>query len=330
MTKLTASVVIPAYNCSKTIDQALKAVLSQSLSAQEVIVVDDGSTDDTAQRIKQHNSIKYIYQKNSGPAQARNAGAQSANADIVLFTDSDCIPDKNWVKGIISNFNNDKHGVVMGSYGIANQGSLLARCIHKEILYRHHHLMPDYPKVFGSYNFGIRKNIFDKVGGFDQNYSAASGEDNDLSYKVRKAGYDIFFAKDSLVNHFHPEKVGRYLKEQYRHGFWRVKMYFEHPQMMKGDDYTYWKDIVEMPLVGICILSFFLMLAQIPFAAVIFASSFLALGLLELCVSYVTCKNGFETIFFSFVTFLRAFARFFGFSTGTLHFLTKKRAKKSK
>ena len=103
--------------------------------------------------------------------------------------------------------------------------------------------MPQYPKSFGSYNFCIKKNIFDEVNGFDENYKNASGEDNDLSYKIGNAGYKIYFNKEMLVKHHHPEKVWKYLKEQYQHGFWRAKMYKDHPCMIMGDDYTYWKDI---------------------------------------------------------------------------------------
>ena len=62
--------------------------------------------------------------------------------------------------------------------------------------------------------------------------------------------------------HFFPIKIFKYLKEQYRHGFWRAKMYQDHPKMSKGDDYTFWKDIIEPPLVIAVLLSGILALAM--------------------------------------------------------------------
>lgn len=96
------SLVIPAYNCESTISKTILACLSQNglLSKPEIIVVDDGSTDNTANIIKAF-PVTYIYQNNSGPAKARNTGWKASSGDIVCFTDSDCIPDKNWVARLI-------------------------------------------------------------------------------------------------------------------------------------------------------------------------------------------------------------------------------------
>jgi len=67
--------------------------------------------------------------------------------------------------------------------------------------------MPRYPKSFGSYNFGVRKNVFDEVGGFDSSYRKASGEDNDLSYKVQKKGYKIFIIRIEVTKDLSRERV---------------------------------------------------------------------------------------------------------------------------
>lgn len=328
MSKPTVSVVVPAYNCAQTIAQTIESLLKQTNPFSQIVIVDDGSTDDTAAVIKSFDSVKFIYQDNAGPACARNTGAKAANTEWVVFTDSDCIAHQDWCEKLSRGFSESKHGAVMGSYGIANSSSLLARCVHGEILYRHRCLMPKYPQAFGSYNVAICKKIFEEVGGFDETYRNASGEDNDLSYKILQSGYKIYFEQEALVDHFHPQKVYKYLKEQYRHGFWRVKMYQNHPQMIKGDDYTYWKDIVEMPLaLGMIVLfgaSFF---AGWAWNAWIFLT--VVLSFIELYGAYVTLKKPFESIFWSFVLFFRAFARFFGLSSGVVLFFTSKILKKT-
>ena len=322
----TISVIIPAYNASKTIRANIQAILDQTHSPYEIIIVDDGSIDNTAAIIQSFSNVKYIYQDNAGPATARNTGAKAATGDVLFFTDSDCVPNQDWLAKAISGFEESGVGVVCGSYDIANADSILARGIHAEILYRHHHLMPERPKAFGSYNFGVKKNVFFEVGGFSEQYAQASGEDNDLSYKIRKAGYDIYFQKAALVKHHHPTKVMRYLKEQFRHGYWRAKMYGDHPEYMQGDDYTFWKDMWEIPLSAGVLLGVVAVLFGAPiFYALIFS---LLLYLIEVYYSFVTRISFFDAIFYSYVLFFRAFARMLGFSTGVLYFFCKNIGKK--
>ncbi len=329
------SVVIPAYNAQRTIAHTIQALLAQTYSGDvEIIIVDDGSTDRTPQVIQSFREAKYIRQDNAGPAAARNKGAATSKGVFILFTDSDCIPRKNWVETMIQCFVENTIGVVSGSYGIANPQHFLARCIHREILFRHQQLMPHYPKAFGSYNFGIRRHVFFEAGGFDESYRQASGEDNDLSYKVFKKGYRIYFARDALVDHYHTTRINKYLKEQFRHGFWRAKMYGDHPEMARGDDYTFWKDIIEIPLAflfcgalgfslfRIWFLKFFILIIAIPFL------------MLEICFGFKMLHGISVSLYFGFVMFLRSFARGFGLSTGILVFsyqkIVKNQSKKIK
>ena len=204
-----------------------------------------------------------------------------------------------------------------------------AQSVYKEILFRHQNMMPDYPKAFGGYNFCAKRNIFWQVNGFNETYSRASGEDNDLSYKILKAGYKIHFNRAALVDHVHPQHVLRYLKEQARHGHWRVFMYAEHPSMAKGDDYTFWKDVLEMPAAMILTIGFVLS----PFSGLTFVQTivilFFAFLAFEIVAAIVMINEMFGGIYFGFVTFFRAFARFFGFSTGIFQFFLKKIEKNS-
>jgi glycosyltransferase involved in cell wall biosynthesis len=86
----TVSVVIPAYNCGHLIGDAIDSALAQSAAAVEVIVVDDGSTDDTARRIKAYGDrIRYVLQDNQGVAAARNRGVAETRGEFVAFLDGD-------------------------------------------------------------------------------------------------------------------------------------------------------------------------------------------------------------------------------------------------
>lgn len=322
------SVVVPVYNAQQTISHAIQSLLSQSYGGDiEIIVVDDGSTDKTPQVVRSFREVLYVRQENAGPATARNRGAADSKGEFILFTDSDCIPHNNWVEKIVNGFGNENVSAVCGSYGIANPEDILARCIHDEILFRHRFLMSSYPRAFGSYNVGIRRTVFFEVGGFDESYRQASGEDNDLSYKVVKSGQLIYFERKAIVNHYHTTQLFKYFKEQYRHGFWRVKMYQDHPRMMKGDDYTFWKDIVEPPVVLLVLFDLIFFGIWFPsfFPAIIVPVFFLA-GI-NFYYSWRMMK-GFMGLSYAGVMFLRAFARTFGFLSGVFSFLSFRSSKK--
>ncbi|MFA5059949.1 MAG: glycosyltransferase [Candidatus Omnitrophota bacterium] len=333
MSNYSISIVIPAFNAQKTIAQAIDAARNQDYQRSiEIIVVDDGSTDATAQIATSFAGVKYIHQKNLGPAVARNRGFKESRGDIIFFTDSDCVAQNDWVSRCVAHFSDDKIGVVCGTYGIVNTRNLLAQCVHAEIVFRHRVLLPDFPKAFGSYNFCVRRSVFEGVGGFNKHYRFASGEDNDLSYRILQMGYKIYFERKAVVAHHHPERVMKYLSEQYRHGFWRAKMYFDHPQMSIGDDYTFWKDIVEPPLALLITLLFFINTAFF-WANLVYLYLFLAglsaLILIELFYGFMTTKSFFKGAFWTLIMLLRAFVRMAGFSLGFPLFFAKKTFQKN-
>jgi len=320
------SVIVPAYNAAATIGRTLEALSKQNCSLSfEVIVVDDGSSDGTADIVRGFASVKYIFQDNAGPASARNHGAKLARGEYLAFTDSDCVPHEDWISQLMAGFiagddrTADRNvGAVAGSYGIANPEKWLARSIYKEILWRHTYLMPDFPNALGSYNFCVKKNVFDAIGGFNTAYRRASGEDNDLSYKIIRSGWQIYFQREALVDHYHTAQVVKYLKEQFQHGFWRVKMYKDHPQMMRPDGYTYWKDIIEVPLSACLLAGVFLSFLQYFKIGEIGYFLLLPFLVFEILCALIMTQNWGEGAIFGLVLFFRAFSRMLGFAMGFL------------
>jgi len=312
----TVSVIIPAYNAAATINETLAALEDQTYQGSlEIVVVDDGSTDSTKSIVEKHPRVRCFFQPNAGPASARNLGVRKSSGEVLLFTDSDCRPEPRWVEKMVAGFSAPDIAVVAGSYGIANPRALLAQIIYQEIRYRHERLMPEFSRAFGSYNFAIRRGIFEAVGGFNAVYRRASGEDNDLSYKVLKSGGRIRFLKDAVVDHYHQTALGRYLKEQFRHGVWRVRMYVDHPGMMVGDDYTFWKDIVEVPLAVTTVA--FLCIGNFVWSAGVAV----AFGVMEVVFGWKMVRNPLAGIAAGAVFLLRAYARTFGFVVGVGKFI---------
>src|SRR3990167_7556109 len=98
MNFLTVSIIIPAYNAGKYIKGVLENLFLQTYRNIEIIVVDDGSTDNTEQIVKayQNRGVRYIYQQNKGVAGARNAGIKEAKGELIAFLDADdfYLPEK--------------------------------------------------------------------------------------------------------------------------------------------------------------------------------------------------------------------------------------------
>jgi glycosyltransferase involved in cell wall biosynthesis len=316
----SVSIVIPAYNAANLIRLVLDACLAQDYADVEVIVVDDGSTDDTGSIVQQY-PVKYVFQENSGPAAARNAGWRQAKGEIVCFTDSDCLPAKDWVSRLIERYEADDIAGVGGTYDIANSDSLLAVCVHEEIVQRHLR-MPPYVNYLGSFNASYRWRVLRDVKGFDESYRMASGEDNDLAYKVIAMGYRLAFTREAKVAHHHPTRLWRYLRTQFWHGYWRVKLYVRHPGMSRGDAYGGLLDFMRPPLALLtlwALASAFLM-THVAWLPLVLMGLQLALQLpMTLSLTWRTRQA--KCFALVPIVFLRGYARAFGMVLGVIRFL---------
>lgn len=232
--------------------------MNQTGPETEIIVVDDGSADATGE-IAAAWPVRCIRQNNQGPAAARNRGATAADGDFLVFTDADCIPEPDWLQHLLSGF---RPGIVAvgGTYGIANPDRLLARMVHEEIAVRHEK-MDGEVDFLGSFNVAVRADAFRRVGGFDESFRKASAEDNDLAYRLQDAGGRLAFVPAARVAHYHPERLGPYLRTQARHGYWRVKLDIKHRgRAGRGDRYAGAADLIRPPL-ALCTLALALLLA---------------------------------------------------------------------
>jgi glycosyltransferase involved in cell wall biosynthesis len=274
------SIVIPAFNAESTLAECLSACLAQSYPDVEVIVVDDGSVDGSAE-VAQGFDVTYVHQENAGPAAARNRGVGVASGEIVALTDSDCIAEPTWIEELVKGFDGDDVVAVGGTYGIANSSSPLACMIHEEMMIRHEQF-GDTVDFLGSFNVAYRRDNYLEVGGFDESFSAASGEDNDLAYRLHDAGGVMRFVPGAVVNHYHPTKLLPYLLTQMGHGFWRMKLYVKHPGRSGGDNYAGKLDFLAIPLS----LIYFFGTLLIPFQLIFDLHSSIFLASL---VAYCSC-----------------------------------------
>ncbi len=235
---MKASVIIPAYNAEQTIGKCMNALRKQTFKDFEVIIVDDGSKDGTAKIAAGFKGVKVLRQKNAGPATARNKGAKQAKGEIIVFLDSDCVAEKNWLEQMVAPFENQDISGVQGVYK-NKQKELIARFTHLEIEQRYSKMAKqEFIDFIGSYSAAYKKKVFDEMEGFDTSFPMASGEDTDLSFRINKAGYKMVFNQRAAVYHFHPISLKKYLKVKFFRAYWRTKLYGKHSEKMLKDSYT--------------------------------------------------------------------------------------------
>lgn len=318
---MSVSIIVPAYNSASTIKECIEAIKSQNTQEKfEVIVVDDGSTDNTAEIAKKCGA-KVFSQSNSGPARARNLGAQKAKGEILVFTDSDCVPEKNWLTEMLAPFSEAKVSAVQGAYRTRQKG-LVARFVQAEIEERYQRMKRRASKLdwIGSYSAAYRKNDFSAAGGFDESFPKASGEDPELSYKLQEKGHKLVFNPKAIVYHAHPDSLVKYFRTKFYRGFYRVPLYKKHAGKAVRDSYT--PQTLKIQIVLMYATSVFLLLFALTTLAGIqqihFGLSALTLGLFFISTIPLTLFALRRDFAVGFITPFMIFVRTLAFCTGLI------------
>ncbi|MCI0453747.1 MAG: glycosyltransferase [Candidatus Dadabacteria bacterium] len=194
------SVVIPVYNGSRYLNQCLDALIKSSYKPREIIVVDDGSTDDSVEISLRRGVTVFELPQRSGPAAARNHGAQNAQGDILLFVDSDVSINEKTIARLAANFmNNPDIVAVFGSYDdspyAADFLSQFRNLLHHFI----HQSSHKEAKTFWTGCGAIYKKTFFELGGFDEGWFSI--EDIELGHRIWNNGYQIMLDKGLQVKH---------------------------------------------------------------------------------------------------------------------------------
>jgi len=201
---LSISVIMPAYKAAHLLERVLPPLLEMRASGAvaEVIVVDDQSPDDTAQKAREMGAEVLVTPQNGGPGVARNLAAKQAKGDILWFVDSDVIAWPGGAEKITAAFEDPQVDAVFGSYDADPDGRYwFSR--YKNLLHRYHHQTARRDATtFWAGCGAVRASAFDAVNGFDvETYRVPSIEDIELGYRIRSNGGRIVVMPDLQSKH---------------------------------------------------------------------------------------------------------------------------------
>jgi glycosyltransferase involved in cell wall biosynthesis len=236
MTTPVISVVIPTYNRAAVLERLLRALARCEMPSggAEFIVVDDGSPDDT-QAVLARSALPglvAVRQDNAGAAAARNRGWRLAHADVVAFTDDDCVPEPGWLVEIAAAFR-DADVDAVGARIEPLVPGVVAEFVQAERLVGHGGT-PDDVKYLVTANAAYRRSVLEALDGFDDQFPGAAGEDTDLTMRARDLGFRLVLLDRATVAHDHRTSVRGLLRTYYRHGrAWKL-LAEKHPQRGLG------------------------------------------------------------------------------------------------
>ncbi|MBN1249321.1 MAG: glycosyltransferase, partial [Anaerolineae bacterium] len=158
--------------------------------------------------------------------------------EIVLFTDADCMPCREWIARMVAPFTDAAAVGTKGTYR-SRQQSLIARLVQLEFEVRYER-MASLSRIdfIDTYAAAYRRSVLLQEGGFDTEYPVPSAEDVDLSFRLAKKGHLMVFVPDAWVWHIHPSTLTAYLKRKMRFGYWRALLYLRFPDKISGDAHT--------------------------------------------------------------------------------------------
>ncbi len=243
------SVVVASYNGARTLRSCLESLERQNYPDYEVILVDDGSTDETQKLVQPRRDgtsafphLRVIrHAENAGLSVARNTGIAAAQGEIVAFTDADCRADEDWLHYLVGAL---LEGGFMGMGGpnlLPPEDSAVAAAVMASPGGPAHVMLNDREaEHIPGCNMAFFKSALDAVGGFDPQFTLA-GDDVDLCWRLQQAGFKIGFNPAAFVWHYRRSTVLAYLKQQDGYGVAEALLVRKHPEYFNTFGGSVWR-----------------------------------------------------------------------------------------
>lgn len=220
---MNVSALIPCYNRARHIGQVVRSLISQTHPPDEIIVVDDASTDHSVGVVSRLPVRLMRHEQNRGPAAARNTALKAAKGDIVLYVDADAYAEPHLIDVLLQVYRQPSRRPLGGVGGRGIEANI-------ETLYdrwRALHARQDFglkPRKNVPYLFGLcasyRRDVLSAVGGFDEFFPINAGKDADIGYRLQRAGYRLHYTPEAIIYHQHADTEESLKRVQHNWFYW--------------------------------------------------------------------------------------------------------------
>jgi glycosyltransferase involved in cell wall biosynthesis len=237
------SVIITAYNNEKTIRDCVDSFINQSLPKEnyEIILVSDGSTDQTVSIAQGYPRVQTVLQSNQGVAAARNNGAAHSNFGVLLFTQADIIAEPNLLARHYE-FHQKNPDTTAAMVGYTTWDKTLNITPFMRWLeqggpqFNFSRAEPDGKTDFLNFyttNVSLKKSLFSHSGGFDQEFKVRGGvtayEDTELAFRLQERGMQLYLDRQAVAYHRHAKDLNSVIQRRYYEGQMAHKLFNKHP-----------------------------------------------------------------------------------------------------
>ena len=224
------SVVVCAYNAADTLEDCLTSLESLTYPRTQIIVVNDGSRDNTATVARRHPGVQVIDLLNGGLSAARNAGLAAATGAIVAYTDADCRVDQDWLTYLVQPLLRPDTVGAGGPNLVPADDPWMAQCVARAPGGPTHVMLDDRTaEHVPGCNMAFRREALLAVDGFNPVYLRA-GDDVDICWRLQARGLRIGFAPAALVWHHHRASVQAFWRQQVGYGEDETWLDAHHPE----------------------------------------------------------------------------------------------------
>jgi len=240
------SVVVCSYNGGRTLGHCLQSLMELEYPDYEVILIDDGSTDETAEISARFPDVRTLRQANQGLSAARNSGLQAARGPIVAYVDSDVFVDPHWLTHLVAQLEQSGAAAV-GGPNVAPEDGRISACIAAAPGQPMHVLESDQvAEHIPGCNMAFRREALEAINGFDPQFLKA-GDDVDVCWRLQQAGHWITFAPGAFVWHHRRHAPRAYLRQQAGYGEAEALLRFKHPDRYNGRGHGKWRGVLYGP-----------------------------------------------------------------------------------
>ena len=219
------SIIVPTYRRTCQLETCLASLARLEYPGDrfEVIVVDDGgggALDDVVAAGIDSPSVTLLRQPHVGPSGARNAGVAKAKGEYLVFTADDCMPAANWLSALAMRVAAEPGCAVGGAIINAFPDNLYSTTTYLliEYLYSYYNALPRAARFFTPNNLAVPTDRYHAIGGFDESFVTATGEDREFCDRWTRHGYRMLYAPEVIVTHAHPLTFRAFVRQHFNYG----------------------------------------------------------------------------------------------------------------